>query len=204
MHTHAHGKAQRCGVTSPAERRKLGAQPEYKYGASMAGCNRTHHTTTSGSSKPDPGPVVRPAACESAPLSRAEIAARGQSASTPAVCRRWQVIGLLADRVPLAEIEAATGCRPRTIRQIAQRYREVGPAGLVDGRQRSPGAAPILTAEQQGELRLALQHPAPDGGAWNGPKVAQWIAARLGKPVHRQRGWEYLRRLGGAAACEGR
>jgi len=106
---------------------------------------------------------------------------------------------MLADRVPLAEIEATTGCRPRTIRQIAQRYRELGPAGLVDGRQRSPGAAPILTADQQSELCLALQNPAPDGGIWTGPKVAQWIAARIGKRVHRQRGWEYLRRLGDAA-----
>lgn len=158
--------------------------------ANMAGCNRTNHTTTSESGKAFSKP--------SASLSRAEIAARSASAAKPAECRRWHVLGLLADGVPLADIEAATGCRPRTIRQIAQRYRELGPAGLADGRQHSPGAAPILTVEQQEELRLVLLHPAPDGGAWNGPKVAQWIAARMGKRVHRQRGWEYLRRLGGA------
>src|SRR4051812_1208451 len=120
-----------------------------QYGANMAGCNRTHHNTTSESSKGDPEPAVWDAADERVSLSRTEIARRSETASTPAECRRWQVIALLADRVPLAEIEAATGCRPRTIRQIAQRYREAGAAGLADGRQRSPGAAPILTAEQQ-------------------------------------------------------
>jgi len=164
----------------------------------MAGCNRTNHTTTCGSSKADSEPTSQPAA-EPTCLSRAQIAARRAAASTPAESRRWQVIGLLSDRVPPAQIEAATGCRPRTIRQIAQRYREAGPAGLADGRQRSPGPPPILTVAQQEELRQALQHPAPDGRAWNGPKVAQWIADRTGKRVHRQRGWEYLRRLSGTA-----
>jgi transposase len=167
--------------------------------AKMAGCNRTNHTTTSESGKAYSKPSAPHAASRPAPLSRAEIAARSASAAKPAECRRWHVLGLLADGVPLADIEAATGCRPRTIRQIAQRYRELGPAGLADGRQHSPGAAPILSAEQQEELRQVLLHPAPDGGAWNGPKVAQWIAARMGKRVHRQRGWEYLRRLGGGA-----
>ena len=70
-------------------------------------------------------------------LSRTEIAVRSRSASTAIERRRWQVIGLLADGAPLAEIVTATGCRPRTVRQIAQRYRECGPAGLADGRQRS-------------------------------------------------------------------
>lgn len=160
----------------------------------MAGCNRTHHTTRSAVCPPSVGEQGEPAA--DAPLSPAELALRCEAAATPGEQRRWQVVGLLAQGSSLAEIEAATGCRPRTIRQIAQRYRELGPAGLVDGRQHSPGAAPLLAAEQQRELREALQGPAPDGGRWNGPKVARWIAARIGRRVHRQRGWEYLRRLG--------
>jgi transposase len=132
-------------------------------------------------------------------LSRADIALRSTSASTAIERRRWQVLGLLTDSAPLAEIVAATGYRPRTIRQIAQRYRERGSAGLADGWQRSVGAAPLLAEEQQRDLCQALQKPAPDGGVWTGPKVARWIAARTGKRVHRQRGWEYLRRLGESA-----
>ena len=95
---------------------------------------------------------------------------------------------------------AATGYRPRTIREIAQRYRQFGPVALVDQRAHSPGAAPILVAEQQDELREALQNAPPDGGVWTGPKVAQWIAAKTGRRVHRQRGWDYLRRLKGIGA----
>jgi transposase len=136
-------------------------------------------------------------------LSRADIVLRSTSASSAIERRRWQVIGMLADGAPLAEIIAVTGYRPRTIRQIAQRYRECGPAGLADGRQRSVGAAPLLAEGQQRDLRQALQKRAPDGGVWTGPKVARWIAARIGKRVHRQRGWEYLRRLGGTAVRAG-
>jgi transposase len=146
----------------------------------MAGRNRTNHTTQE---------LCAPHAGQSSSHEVGEIERR-----------RWQVIRMLADGAPLAEIEAATHYRPRTIREIAQRYRECGSAGLADRRQRSMGAAPILSQGQQHELRLALQKRAPDGGVWTGPKVARWIAARIGKRVHRQRGWEYLRRLGTPAA----
>ena len=111
--------------------------------------------------------------------------------------RRRLVIDLLATGTPLAEIVAATGYRPRTIRQIAQRYRESGPASLEDRRVHSRGTLPLIPAAMQDELRKTLQDPPPGGGCWTGPKVAQWIAAKVGKPVHRQRGWEYLRRLKG-------
>ena len=165
----------------------------------MARSNRTNHTTLELCA-PHAGQRSSHEAGEQGSLSRAEIALRSTSASTAIERRRWQVIGLLAEGAPLAEIVARTGYRPRTIRQIAQRYRECGPAGLADGWQRSVGAAPILSESQQSDLRQALQSPPPDGGDWTGPKVAWWIAARTGKRVHRQRGWEYLRRLGGTAA----
>jgi len=120
------------------------------------------------------------------------------SAPTAAERRRWQAIGLLADGAPLAEIVAATGYRPRTIREIAQRYQESGAAALADRRAQSRGAPRLLPPLLEHELWLALQGPAPDGGIWTGPKVAQWIAAQTGKRIYRQRGWEYLRRLAGA------
>jgi transposase len=168
----------------------------------MARSKRTNHTTGELCASHS-GQRSSREASEQEWLSRADIALRSTSASTAIERRRWQVIGLLADSAPLAEIVGATGYRPRTIRQIAQRYRERGSAGLVDGWQRSTGAAPLLSEEQQRELRQALQKPTPDGGVWTGPKVARWIAARTGKRVHRQRGWEYLRRLGGTAVPAG-
>jgi transposase len=128
-------------------------------------------------------------------LNRAELEAYLAAATAPDERRRLQVLLHLAAGTPLAEIVAMTGYRPRSIRQIAQRYVELGAASLVDRRAFAPGVAPLLSAAEQLELRQALQQPPPDGGAWTGPKVARWIAAKTGKSVHRQRGWEYLRRL---------
>lgn len=158
----------------------------------MANSNRTYDTTRPQSCVPASAEPT-----QQQPGEQGAVPRRGRAARAVANERRHvQVIEMLADGRPLAEIEAQTGYRPRTIRQIAQRYRAWGPAGLVDGRQRCMGAPPLLSAEQQSELREALQNPAPNCGVWTGPKVAQWIAAKTGKVVHRQRGWEYLRRLG--------
>ncbi len=46
------------------------------------------------------------------------------------------------------------------------------------------------------ELRVALAGPAPDGGKhWTARAVADWMAAKLGRPVQVQRGWDSLQRL---------
>lgn len=128
-------------------------------------------------------------------LNRTELEVYLAMATAPDERRRLQVLLNLADGVPPAEIVAITGYRPRSIRQIAQRYIEIGAASLVDRRSSAPGAAALLSSTEQRELRQTLQQPPPDGGQWTGPQVAQWIAAKTGKSVHRQRGWEYLRRL---------
>ena len=128
-------------------------------------------------------------------LNREELEAQLAAATAPDERRRVQVLLSLAAGVPLTDIVALTGYRPRSIRQIAQRYIEIGAASLVDQRAFAQGAASILSAEEQLELCSALQGVPPDGGAWTGGKVAQWMAAKTGRPVHRQRGCEYLRRL---------
>src|SRR5262245_6567448 len=141
----------------------------------MARSNRTNHTTPKLCTS-HAGQRSSREAGEQERLSRAEIALCSTSASSARERRRWQVIGMLADGLPRAEIVGTTGYGPRTIRQIAQRYRERGSAGLADGWQRSVGAAPVLSEEQQRELRQALQERAPDDWVWTGPKVAQWMA----------------------------
>ena len=128
-------------------------------------------------------------------LNRTELDAHLAAATTPDERRRVQVLLYLAAGVPLSEIVRMTGYRPRSIRQIAQRYIETGADSLVDRRAFARGAAPLLSAEEQIELRNVLQRVPPDGGAWTGSKVARWMVDKTGKPVHRQRGLEYLRRL---------
>src|SRR5262245_14008017 len=102
----------------------------------MARCKRTNHTTQELCT-PHASQMSSHEAGEREALSGAEIAVRSTSASSAIERRRWQVIALLADGFPLAEIVGATGYRLRTIRQIAQRYRERGSAALADGWQRS-------------------------------------------------------------------
>jgi transposase len=136
-------------------------------------------------------------------LIREELEAHLAAATAPDERRRVQVLLYLAAGVPLTDIVAMTGYRPRSIRQIAQRYIEIGADSLVDQRAFAQGAAPLLSAEEQIELCSALQGAPPDGGAWTGGKVAQWMAAKIGRPVHRQRGWEYLRRLAPSTGREG-
>ena len=136
-------------------------------------------------------------------LNHEELEAQLAAATAPDERRRVQVLLYLAAGVPLTDITGMTGYRPRSIRQIAQRYIKIGADSLVDQRAFAQGAAPILSAEEQIELRNALQGMPPDGGAWTGVKVAQWMAAKTGRPVHRQRGWEYLRRLTTSTGREG-
>lgn len=127
-----------------------------------------------------------------------EVAEQAAHAPTAVERRRWQVILLFIDQTAPAAVVAITGYRPRTIRQIRQRYRTLGAAGLRDGRQHHPTPG-LLSAAQEQALHTALQQPPPSGGSWTGPKVAQWMSTALGKPVHRQRGWEYLQRFGSAS-----
>lgn len=54
----------------------------------------------------------------------------------------------------------------------------------------------ILSVQQQEKLRQALAGPAPDGSKrWRARALADWMAAKLGRPVAAQRGWDYLQRL---------
>jgi transposase len=109
--------------------------------------------------------------------------------------RHREVIALLERHVSAREIAAITGYCTRSVCYIAQRYRESGLAALEDRRQDRAGVSQLLTPEQLQELARVLREPPPAGGHWTGPKVAAWIADRTGRRVHRQRGWEYLRRL---------
>jgi hypothetical protein len=49
----------------------------------------------------------------------------------------------------------------------------------------------VLTEAVLTALAERLRAPPEDGGCWTGPKVALWMARRLGvERVHPQRGWE--------------
>lgn len=130
-------------------------------------------------------------------LSAEQLRAQMRRADSARLQTRWQVIYLKALGKRTAEIAEATGYAPNWVRTLVKRYNEHAAAGLRERRADNPGAQPLLSTRQQAELDEALRGAAPDGGPWNGTKVAAWIAERTGrKVVHHQRGWDYLRRLG--------
>jgi transposase len=103
---------------------------------------------------------------------------------------------LLAKGTPSEQVAQAAGYSLNWIRRIAQRYNTAGAAGIRDQRHHNPGAAPLLSTDQQDELRAVLQAAVASEDMWTGSQVADWIATKVGHPVHPQRGWEWLRRLG--------
>jgi transposase len=129
-------------------------------------------------------------------LPREELERRYRRARDPVLRSHYQIVWLLARGEPTAAVAAATGYHPNWVREVAKRYREGGPEALGDRRHANPGGAPLLDAAGQAALRAALAGPAPDGGLWTGRKAAAWMAARLGRPVAEQRGWEQVRKLG--------
>lgn len=125
-----------------------------------------------------------------------ELYRRYRKAKNPVERTHWQIVWLKSQGKKTNEIARATGYSSVWVRQVIHRYNDEGPDGLIDRRKFNPGATPLLDDHEQEMLRDALQRPAPDGGAWNSRKVAEWIADRTGRDtVHPQRGWDYLKRL---------
>ncbi len=121
-----------------------------------------------------------------------------------------QIIWLLMQGRTTTEVAASTGYSLPWIHTLVQRYNRHGPADLGDRRHANPGAQTLLSPALHAALDQALDGPAPDGGVWTSAKVAAWISACLGRPVHVARGWEWLQRLSRrprvppAAPCQGR
>lgn len=107
----------------------------------------------------------------------------------------YQIIWFLAQGRTPAEVSALTRYSRDRIYKLLRRYNEQGPGALGDQRRHNPGQTPLLDAVQQAQLWQALQTPPGDGDLWDGPKVARWMSEVLGRPIHPQRGWEYLKSL---------
>lgn len=82
------------------------------------------------------------------------------------------------------------------IRILVRRYNQEGPTALADQRQHNSGASPLLSGAHRQQLQHLLEQAPPDGGLWAGPRIARWMGEQLGRTIHPQRGWEYLKRMG--------
>ena len=124
-----------------------------------------------------------------------EIHRRYRQCECPVEKSYWHIIWLRAQGKKTGEVARVTGFNTAWVRRLVRRYNSVGPETIRDHRKKN-GRAPLLSAEQQMELLQTLMRPAPDGGLWNSPKVARWMAQKLGRPVRSNRGLVYLHKLG--------
>lgn len=107
------------------------------------------------------------------------------------------MLWLLSCGESVASCAARVGYCGRWVSEVLARYNADGPSGLGDGRHRNRGQEPLLSPDLQEELRQAMKQEPPEGGLWNGPKVASWIGCKLGRDdITPKRGWVYLKKLG--------
>ena len=129
-------------------------------------------------------------------LSTEELEGRFRAAEAVIERTHFQVIWLLAQGRTVGETAEVTAISERWVSKLAERYERNGAGALGDLRRGNRGARPLLSDDDLEALRERLRTPPDDGGQWSGPKVARWIAARLGLAhVHAPRGWEALKKL---------
>ena len=109
--------------------------------------------------------------------------------------RQYQIIWLLTQGKKTEEVEELTGYSRTWIYALVKRYNELGISGIGDRRSQNQGTKPLIEDIEQARLWQVLQENAPDGGLWNGRKVADWLTSVTGRQISRQRGWEILRQM---------
>lgn len=129
-------------------------------------------------------------------LSVEEIEQRYRASTVGVERSQWHIIWLLASGKVSQEVAAVTGYGVQWIRTLARRYNAQGPSGLGDKRHANPGRPGPLNPAQQQALKAELIAARARGENWNGRRVAQWMSQRLGRPIHMQRGYEWLSKLG--------
>ena len=128
-------------------------------------------------------------------LSTQELLDRYRNATNVIEKSHYQIIWLLSTGKTPKQVAGMTGYSQTWVYQLINRYNQQGHEGLGDLRASNPGKEPLLNDVQQAQLHQVLTSPAPDGGLWNGRKVAEWMSEVTGKKISRIRGWEYLKQM---------
>jgi transposase len=133
--------------------------------------------------------------CLSQHLSILELLDKYRHASNVIEKSHYQIIWLLSTGKTPKQVAEITSYSLTWVYQLINRYNQQGEEGLGDLRASNRGKEPLLNDVQQAQLHQVLTSPAPDGGLWNGRKVAEWMSETTGQKVSRMRGWEYLKQM---------
>lgn len=109
-------------------------------------------------------------------LSIDELGKRYRGAKEPVERTHYQIIWLLAQGNSSVKVAEVTGYSRSWIYELVWGYNRIRPETLGDGRRQNPGTPSLLNDIQQAQLWQILTGKAPDGGLWNGRKVADWRA----------------------------
>ena len=109
---------------------------------------------------------------------------------------RWRALYLISQGMVAAEAARRTGRASSWITSLARRYNREGAAAVSRKQSTRPSHRAKVDHKLGTELAKALRTPAPDGGLWTAPKVADWITEKSGQEVHQTTAWRAMRRLG--------
>lgn len=126
-------------------------------------------------------------------LSIDELEQRYRQAESATERSHYQILWLLAQGKPSEDVAGMTGYSRSWIYELVRSYNRLGTEAIGDLRRHNLGAVPKLNEVQQAKLLQAIRGPAPDGGLWNGHKVADYLGKMLGTRISRQQGWKYLK-----------
>lgn len=133
--------------------------------------------------------------CISPHLSLDELEQRYRLAKTVKERSHYQILWLLAQGRSSQEVAEVTGYSRNWIYELVGSYNHFGAEIVGDLRRDNRGTLPKLDEVQMAYLWQAIQVPAPDGGLWNGRKVADYLSQLLDQRVSRQQGWAYLKQM---------
>jgi hypothetical protein len=117
-------------------------------------------------------------------LSAEELLVRYRQATQPIERSHYQIMWLLATGKTPLEVAQVTGYTRIWIYQLVKRYNSDGQKALGDKRQLNPGREPNLIRCGTSQLwHGTFRRKGPDGGLWNGRKVADWLSEITGRPT---------------------
>ena len=110
--------------------------------------------------------------------------------------RRRQLLALLAEGKPSAEVLAITRSSYQGANKIVDAYEAQGLESLKDQRHGNRGAPTLLSDADLLLLAQTIRADVAEGGVWNGNRVQAWVKTTLQKDLYLGRCYEFLDAVG--------